>query len=188
MFKKLIPQSSWLVYDDNPVMREKNEDLTFPLNEMDIEVISKMLSYVDASYEGLDKKYKIRPGIGIAANQLGYKKKIIYIRLDNSTDGKECRYLLANPKIIKTSVSNSYLSSGEGCLSVEKDHKGYSIRKSIVFVKAIDVFTQKEIEIKGEGLLSMCLQHEIDHTNNLFYYDRINKEEPFKTEKDWESI
>lgn len=188
MFKKMIPDSAWLVYDDNPIMHAKNEDLTFPLNEKDIEIISKMISYVDASYDNSYKKYKIKPGIGIAANQLGYCKKIIYIHLDNTDDGLEYKLLLANPKIIKQTTKKMYISLGEGCLSVKKDHKGYSIRSSSVIVEAIDIFTQQKIEIKATGLLSACLQHEIDHTNNLFYYDKINKNDPFYNEKDWEII
>lgn len=187
MFKKLIPSKDWLVYDDNPIMHQKNEDLTFPLNEKDIEIISKMLSYVDASYNGLDKEYKIKPGIGIAANQLGYTKKIIYIHLDDE-NGVEQKYLLANPKLIKSSSRKMCLSTGEGCLSVKKDHKGLSVRNAVVYVSAIDIFTQKEIEIRATGILSACLQHEIDHTNNLFYYHRIDTMNPYKKGDDWEII
>lgn len=187
MFKKMIPSKDWLVYDDNPIMKQKIEDLCFPLNEKDNEIISKMISYVDASYDNQAAKYNIQPGIGIAAIQLGYAKKIIYIHLDDE-NGIEQKYLLANPKIVKASMNKMYIDSGEGCLSVKKKHKGYSIRNEIVFVKAFDIFANKEIEIKATGILSACLQHEIDHNNNMFFYDRINKFDPFKIEKGWKVI
>lgn len=187
MFKKLIPKSDWLVYDNDPIMSKKIEDLSFPLNDKDIETISKMVSYVDASYNGEHQKYKIMPGIGIAAIQLGYPKKIIYIHLDDENN-KEHKLLLANPTIIKESTNKMYLKGGEGCLSVKDKHKGLSIRKQTVVVKAFDIFLNKEIEIKASGILSACLQHEIDHNKNEFFYHRINANDPFYVDEEWEAI
>ncbi|BAC44355.1 peptide deformylase [Malacoplasma penetrans] len=186
MFKKLDPSPKWIVYDNNPVMHKPIEDVVFPLTKEDEHVISQMLSYVDASYEGEADKYDIRAGIGIAAIQLGCPKKIIYIHLDDKNG--EHKYLMANPKIIKESTSKMYLKNGEGCLSVKKDHKGLSIRKSIVWVKGIDLFTNKEIEVKATDLLAACFQHEVDHNNNKFYYNRINESDPYYVEKNWEEI
>ncbi|KFB07322.1 peptide deformylase [Malacoplasma iowae] len=186
MFKKITPKSEWLVFDDNPIMKQKVEEVRLPLNDEDKDVISKMISYIDASYDGEFNKYKIRPGIGIAAIQLGYPKQIIYIHLDQ--DETEHKYLLANPKIIKQSLNKAFLPSGEGCLSVDRDVKGLSIRNEIVVVEAIDLFTNENITIRATGLLSMCLQHEIDHNNNIFYYDRINKEKPFYKDKNWKEV
>lgn len=187
MFKKIPPKMDWIIYDDNPIMKQKINDLTFPLNEEDKNAISKMISYIDASYNDESKKYKIRPGIGIAAIQIGYPKKITYIHLDDENNNEQ-RFLLANAKILKKSVNNAYISNGEGCLSVKNDIKGFVIRKEIVVVEAIDIFTEKKIEIRASGILSMCLQHEIDHNNNLFYYDSINKLDPFKVEKNWTKL
>lgn len=186
MFKKINPSPSWLVYDSNKIMHEEIKDVTFPLTDQDKEIISKMISYVDVSYENKADKYNIRPGIGIAAIQLGYPKKIIYIHLDDKNG--EHKYLLANPKITKESTAKMYIGSGEGCLSVKKDVPGLSIRKAIVWVKGIDLFTNKEIEVKAENLLSACFQHEVDHNNNNFYYDRINENDPFYVEDQWEKI
>lgn len=186
MFKKLEPTPKWIVYDNNPVMHQKIENVTFPLTKQDKEIISKMISYVDASYNDEADKYDIRAGIGIAAIQLGYPKKIIYIHLDDKNG--EHKYLMANPEIVKESTLKMYLSNGEGCLSVKKDRKGLSIRKSIVWVKGIDLFTNKEIEVKATDLLSACFQHEVDHNNNKFYYNRINEKDPFYVEENWEKI
>lgn len=187
MFKFIKPSKEWIIYDNNPIMKQKINEVTFPLTNEDIEAISKMISYIDASYNDEAKKYDIRPGIGIAAIQIGYPKQITYIHL-NDENNVEQKYLLANAKIIKKSLNNAYLSGGEGCLSVKKDVKGFVVRKEIVVVKAIDLFTNNEIEIRAQGLLSMCLQHEIDHNNNLFYYDSINKLEPFSADPKWTKI
>lgn len=183
MFKKLEPKREWIVQDTNPIMYREIVELTFPLTQDDILAISKMISYIDASYLKQASKFKIQPGIGIAANQIGYLKQVTYIRFDE--DGIEHCYLLANPKIIKRSANKLVLKAGEGCLSVKKKHNGLSIRSAIVEVEAIDIYTQKPIKIRGTKLLSACLQHEIDHLNNEFFYHRIDPIKPFDIDKEW---
>ncbi len=186
MLKKLKPTMDWIKYDDDPVLKMPCQDVVFPLTNEDWNELSKMVSYIDACYDFEDKKYNIRPGIGITGNQIGYSKRIIYIHFN---DGKEeHQYLIANPKIIGESSSICYIDGGEGCLSVKKDAKGISPRKAKVVVQAINVLTQEEIIINATGLLAVCLQHEIDHSNGILYYDRINKMNPFFTKEDWEKI
>ncbi len=184
MIKKMKPTMDWIKYDDDPMLKTPCEEVKFPLDEKDWNEISKMVSYIDACYEYQDKKYDIRAGIGITGNQIGYCKKIIYIHFDDENK-EEHKYLIANPKIIGESSSICYVDGGEGCLSVKKDVKGISPRKSKVVVQAINVFTQEEIIINATGLLAICLQHEIDHSNGILYYDRINKMNPFFTKEDW---
>lgn len=186
MFKKLIPHKDWIIYDDNDIMKQKSAEIILPLTDNDNEIISKMISYIDASYNGEDIQYDIKPGIGIAAIQLGYPKQIIYIHFKENDI--EFKYLLANPKIILESYNKSYLAKGEGCLSVRKSHKGISIRKSHIIVEAWDLLTNQNIKIKAKNLLSICLQHEIDHLNGIFYYNKINRSDPFYNEKEWNEI
>lgn len=186
MFKKISPNSNWLVFDNDPIMKQEIKRVEFPLSEEDKNIISKMVSYVDYSYDGEYKKFNIRPGIGIAAIQLGYPKQIIYIHLDDN--GKEEKHLLANPKIEKFSLNKAFIQNGEGCLSVKDDVKGNVVRYETIVVKAIDLFTEKEVTLKATGLLSMCLQHEIDHNNNRFYYDNINHSDPFYKDPKWTII
>jgi peptide deformylase len=73
-----------------------------------------------------------------------------------------------------------YLQSGEGCLSVDNDHKGYVYRPYKIRVKAYDFLTNKEIEIIARGYDAIVLQHEIDHLSGVLYYDHIDKKNPFK--------
>lgn len=184
MYRKLAPKREWIVYDNDPIMHQKIKDVTFPLTKEDEETILKMRSYIDASFDEKAKKYDIQPGIGIAAIQIGYPKKLIYIRL--MQDNKERKYLLANPKKISESTKKMYIDSGEGCLSVKKNHKGYSIRKAVVVVEGIDLLNNNEkITVRADGLLAACFQHELDHNNNEFYYHRINKDNPYYKEEDW---
>jgi peptide deformylase len=93
--------------------------------------------------------------------------------------------LIANPKIVGESIVNSYLKSGEGCLSVEQDHPGVVKRKSKIIVKALNLLdNNREVVIEAEGILSICLQHEIDHLYGILYYDHIKKDDPFFAEED----
>ncbi|MGL4647660.1 MAG: peptide deformylase [Mycoplasmoidaceae bacterium] len=184
--KKIRPSMDWIVYDDNPILKERSEDLTLPIGAVEEATIAKMVAYIDASYENKAKKYKIKPGIGIAAIQLGIKKRIIYIHFNENE--VEHKYLIANPIIIKEFNKKTFIKDGEGCLSVKDDAIGYSIRKAKIIVKALNLFDFQEIEIEAHGLLACCLQHEIDHLNGILYYDRINKFKPFYKEDDWEEI
>jgi peptide deformylase len=72
----------------------------------------------------------------------------------------------------------AYLSSGEGCLSVETDKKGFVKRRNKISVSAYDLLNHKQITVDAEGILAICLQHEIDHLSGILYYDHINKEYP----------
>ena len=129
MAKKMIPTMDWIIYDDNPLLKTKSEDVVFPLPEIEKNTIDKVVAYVDASYESKEAKFDIRPGIGRAAIQLGLPKKISYIRFDDSE--KENKYLITNPKIIKEFCSKIYVENGESCLSVREDDEGYSFRSAI---------------------------------------------------------
>ena len=51
MAKKMIPTMDWMIYDDNPLLKTKSEDVGFPLTEIEKNTIDKMVAYVDASYE-----------------------------------------------------------------------------------------------------------------------------------------
>jgi peptide deformylase len=132
-----------------------------------------MVLYVDACYEKKHKKYNIQNGIALAAPQVGLTKKIIYVHFNEHKT--EHKYLLANPKIISESMQNAYISDGEGCLSVNQKIEGIVKRKNKIIVKAYDINHKKEIKIEANGILAICLQHEIDHLNGILYIDKIDK-------------
>jgi peptide deformylase len=165
------------------LLRKQCSDLSLPINEQDQELINRMVSYIDYGYETKEKHPKVRIGIAIAGPQVGLLKNIIYIHCKVNKD--EYRYLLMNPKIVGESITYAYLSKGEGCLSVEKDVPGIIKRRNKIIVKAYDLLNNKDIEIKAEGILAICLQHEIDHLSGVLYYDHINKEHPNAVDRSW---
>jgi len=175
------------VYDivtDKKFLHQKCEEVSLPLSKEDEETLKQMVEYLEISQdEELSQKYDIRPGVGLAANQIGLKKRMIAIYF---IDEKEqiLKYGLVNPKIISYSLKQCCLDSGEGCLSVPKDVEGYVYRYYKVTVKGFDVLTNKEVTIKAKGYLSIILQHELDHLDGILYTDRIDKKDPFKVIED----
>lgn len=178
------PSVNWLTFDENDQMRQPCQSVHFPLSNENLQLIKKMMAYVDESYYGNAEKYGIRPGIGIAANQLGQNLQMFYIHFDE--DGIEHKYFLINPEMVFASSQKAYLTPGEGCLSVHEDRKGYVIRSNKVIVKGFDYLQNKTIEIVAkDSLLAMCLQHEYDHLQGKLYYDRINPLKPFHSDPEW---
>ncbi len=180
--KKLEPKKEWIYLDDHEILRKKSEPVK-ELNQQDLDIISKMVSYIDTCYNNEYKKLDIKPGIAVAAPQMGLSKRIIYIHFNE--DEIEHQYLLINPEIISYSDSSSYIEGGEGCLSVPNDIVGNIERKYKIVVSAFDLLQNKKIEIVAKNLLSICIQHEIDHLDGILYPDRINKKNPNFAKLDW---
>lgn len=172
-----------IIKDGDKVLREKCDDVVFPLSEEDFSTLEMMDEYLVNGYDPkVCKKYNLRPGVGIAAPQVGVTKKMICIM---AYDEKEefHHYILVNPKIISYSMELAYLSSGEGCLSVENTYNGYIHRAKRIKVKSYSYnFKKKDFEyitLSFEGYLSIVFQHEYDHLQGILFYDHIDKINPY---------
>lgn len=108
------------------------------------------------------------PGVGLAANQVGVLKRIIVVDV---TDDQTRLLKLVNPEIAWT--SETLADHEEGCLSLKGLYEHVK-RPDEVIVKAQSV-TGEPIEIKAEGLLAVCLQHEIDHLNGIVFIDHLSR-------------
>lgn len=169
-----------IIKDTNSIVRQKSEKVTLPLSEEDRQLAYDLLTYVrDSQDDELAEKENLRPAVGIAAVQIGVLKQMIAVVVPDE-DGTVKEYCLINPRIVSHSVQNAYLKSGEGCLSVEEVHEGYVVRHARIQVKAYDAITNQEVRIKASGYFAIVLQHEIDHFSGILFYDRINKENPWK--------
>ena len=166
-----------IVKDSNPIMRQKSLPVSLPLNAEDKKTLDDMLEYLKLSQdEEYSKKHNIRSGIGMAAIQIGILKRmfVIYYEKEDET----VQYQLVNPKIIEYSVRKCALKDGEGCLSVDKNHTGYAHRYYKIKVQAFDALTNKDVIITARGFDAIVLQHEYDHLDGLFFYDRIDQKRP----------
>jgi peptide deformylase len=124
------------------------------------------------------QKYGLRPGIGLAAPQINVSKRMIAVHVTDENN-KLYSYGLFNPKIISHSVEKCYLTTGEGCLSVDREVPGFVPRYARITVKGFSL-DGEEVEIRLKGLPAIVFQHEIDHLNGIMFYDHINKDDPFK--------
>ena len=106
-------------------------------------------------------------GVGLAAPQIGVQKRIAVI--DVSEEQNQPIELI-NPEIIAATGS---VNSEEGCLSIPRYRDTISRRASVT-VKAQNRHGDW-FEVGGDGLLSMCLQHEIDHLNGVLFIDHLSR-------------
>ncbi len=172
-----------IVKDDNPILREVSQDVIWPLSKTDLQIMNQMIDYVRSSQDHNEAKTRnLRPAYGISAVQIGHLKKMMYIRIENNQGFEPEEFALINPRIIETSEKKGALSSGEGCLSVDREIEGYVVRPYTVKIIAIDHFTDREVEIEAHGLTAIVLQHEMDHLSGIMFYDRINKLNPNKVD------
>ena len=176
MFKKLT-----ILDEKDKRLRMISTDITEPLTKKDKELVKQMLLELRYSQiEELSKKYKLRPGMGLAYPQLGINKRLIVI-VHEYEDGKFNDYVVVNPVIVSNSEEIIAAEAGEGCLSVNRDVDGHVPRYARVTVKGKDI-DGNDITIRAREDLSIAFQHEIDHLNGILFYDRINKKKPFFTE------
>ncbi|MBO8176350.1 peptide deformylase [Aeribacillus pallidus] len=168
-----------IIKDGHPTLRKVAEEVSLPPSKEDQEILKSLLEYViNSQDEEIAKKYGLRPGIGLAAPQINVSKRMIAVHVHDKK-GKLYSYALFNPKIISHSVEKAYLTSGEGCLSVDEPIPGYVPRYARITVKGYDV-DGNEVKLRLKGLPAIVFQHEIDHLNGIMFYDHINKEDPFR--------
>jgi len=109
-------------------------------------------------------------GIGLAAIQIGVPKRIIVMDLGRDDGKKDPKYFV-NPIIKnKDKLKSTY---EEGCLSVP-DQFAEIDRPSKCEVEYLDYNGEKKI-LKAEGLLSTCIQHEMDHLEGVLFIDYLSK-------------
>ena len=147
-----------IVIEPDPILRKKSETLEKVDNELRV-LLDDMLETMYAA-----------PGIGLAAVQIGILKRLIVIDISKDKEKKNPLFLI-NPEIISRSKKTSIYE--EGCLSLP----GYFAeieRPAECQIKFID-YNGKKKELRADGLLSTCIQHEIDHLNGILFIDYLSK-------------
>jgi len=110
------------------------------------------------------------PGIGLAAIQVGVPKRIIVLDIAPKDEPRNPMFFV-NPEIIKKSDNNSTYE--EGCLSVPGQFAEID-RPDKCHIKYLDYHGQPK-EIKAEGMLATCIQHEMDHLEGILFIDYLSK-------------
>lgn len=168
-----------IIKDNHPIMRKRSQEVTLPLSSQDKQLLDLMLEHLQKSQdEEYAQKHNIRAGVGLAAIQVNYLKRMFVIYYTKDEGQTTVQYELVNPKIIETSVRKCALQNGEGCLSVDKPHPGLSHRYHKIVMKAFDALQNKDVTIEATGFDAIVLQHEYDHLDGIFFYDRIDANNP----------
>ena len=110
------------------------------------------------------------PGIGLAAIQVGEPKRIIILDIAPKNEPKNPMYFV-NPEIIGKSTNHSTYE--EGCLSVPGQFAEID-RPDSCHIKYLDYHGQAK-ELKAEGILATCIQHEMDHLEGILFIDYLSK-------------
>ncbi|AOY00544.1 peptide deformylase [Jeongeupia sp. USM3] len=107
------------------------------------------------------------PGIGLAATQVDVHQRVVVIDLSETRD--ELRVLI-NPEIVEMDGKTTY---EEGCLSVPGIYEEVE-RAERIKVRAQDAHG-KAFEFDADGLLAICVQHELDHLNGKVFVERLSR-------------
>lgn len=112
------------------------------------------------------------PGVGLAAPQINVLKRLTVIDVspvDEDGQGERELHVLINPKIVHR---QGKILWEEGCLSIPGVYEKVE-RSERVVVEALNR-DGKPFELEADGLLSVCIQHELDHLDGIVFLDRIS--------------
>ena len=168
-------------------LRQISKDVVFPLTKEDKETIDKMIEYLtNSQIPEMAEKYNLRPGMGLAAIQLGIPKRY-FVVVNEYEEGQFETYVMINPRMISNSVEKIYVDQGEGCLSVNREVEGIIPRYARVTFEAYDIDGRK-INVRAREELAIAFQHELDHLNGMIFTDHIDSKNPFKDQEKMRAI
>ena len=147
-----------ILTEPNPILRQKSTK---------VEIVDKDLQKL--MDDMLETMYAA-PGIGLAAIQVGVPKRVIVLDLAPKDKPKNPMFFV-NPEIVNKSKNNSVYE--EGCLSVPGQFAEIE-RPDKCYLKYLDYYGAQK-EIKAEGMLATCIQHEIDHLEGILFIDYLSK-------------
>ncbi|HMK75428.1 MAG TPA: peptide deformylase [Thermodesulfobacteriota bacterium] len=140
-----------------------------PILKKRSETVSEIDGEVEKLIQDMKETMYMSGGVGLAACQIGIPRRVIVLDV-SPIDPQHSFLALINPEIIS---EEGEIDHEEGCLSVP-DCVEIVRRKEKVCVKGLSP-QGTEMEIKGDGILAIALQHEIDHTNGILILDRVSR-------------
>ena len=147
-----------ILTEPNKILRQKS----LHIEKVDIEIQKLIDDMLETMYAA--------PGIGLAAIQVGVPKRVIVLDIAQK-EGQKNPMFFINPEIIDKSKNNTTYE--EGCLSVPGQFAEID-RPDKCYVKYLDYHGQPK-EIKAEGMLATCIQHEMDHLEGILFIDYLSK-------------
>ena len=138
-----------------------------PVDAVDDEVRALVVDMFETMYAA--------PGIGLAAIQIAVPRRVVTIDLQEPEaeggEGTRRPYAFVNPKIVW--ASDELRTYNEGCLSIPEQY-GEVPRPDRIRARWLDeAGAEREEEL--DGLMAVCLQHEIDHLNGVLFIDHLSR-------------
>jgi len=130
-----------------------------PITRVDESVRELVRDMADTMYDA--------PGVGLAATQVDVHRRVIVI---DTSETKDALQVLINPEIIERFGEQE---CDEGCLSVPGIYEPV-VRASRVIVEATNLDGER-IRIDADGLLAVCIQHEMDHLEGKVFVERLSR-------------
>ena len=133
-----------------------------PVAEITDDILQLAADMADAMYRA--------EGIGLAAPQVGKRLRLIVVDVTGPEERGGLMTLI-NPRL--TPIKEAGRVEGEeGCLSVH-EYRAKVKRHAMVHLEALDLDGQP-VDLEAEGLLAVCLQHEVDHLDGKLFIDHIS--------------
>lgn len=144
---------------NHPVLKQKTESVR--------EITDELRTLITDMFETMNAA----DGIGLAGNQVGKSLALTVIDI-SETDEKHAPppFVMINPTIMFYSEEENEME--EGCLSLP-NFRETVIRPELVQVKYFDADAKEQI-IEAGGLLARVMQHEIDHLNGIYFFERLS--------------
>jgi peptide deformylase len=130
-----------------------------PVAAVDARIKKIVADMADTMYEA--------PGVGLAATQVDIHERIVVIDI---SDNQDELMVFINPELVWASPEKK--SWREGCLSVPEYYDEVE-RPDSIRVRALDI-NGKQFELEADGLLSVCLQHEMDHLQGKVFVEYLS--------------
>ncbi len=130
-----------------------------PVDQVDDEIRTLAANMAETMYAA--------PGIGLAATQVDVHRRLIVVDVSENKDDLR---VFINPEIV---TAEGAREGEEGCLSVPGVYDKVERAESIT-VKALGL-DGKPFKLDAEGLLAVCIQHEIDHLNGVVFVDHLSR-------------
>ena len=147
----------------DPLLRAQSS----PIESVGDDITRLIASMFETMYEA--------PGIGLAAVQVAVPRRLLIIDLqepeDEDGEGVKRPYVFINPEILDRSDATKIYN--EGCLSIPDQYAEIE-RPDVVRARWIDEKGKKR-EGEFDGLMSVCLQHEVDHLNGILFIDHLSR-------------
>jgi peptide deformylase len=154
--ERLVAEKLNIYTYPDPVLKARAEEVT----DIDGELQKLIEDMGETMYDA--------PGIGLAANQIGILKRMLVYDVEHKSGEGRKLSVLINPEIVD---GEGKIVHDEACLSVI-DFSADVTRYAMIKVRGYDRH-EKPVDIEAEGLLAICLQHEIDHLNGKLFLDHI---------------